>query len=236
MNHSLLNAFRHGVDRLRGRRHVHLLHVGKTGGTAVKAALEHHASPALQIHLHRHSTTLADVPVGEPFFFFVRDPLQRFASGFYSRQRQGQPRYFYPWTDAEQAAFERFDSPGALGEALSSPDCEAAIRAMTSIRHVRDGYATWFVDEGHLESRRDDLVFVGSQEHLGEDFERLKTVLQLPDALALPDDPTRAHRRPASMSGPLSETAESNLRAWYEPDYRFLDSLADRFDHLPRYR
>ena len=37
------------------------------------------------VHLHRHAVRLRDVPVGEKFFFFVRDPVSRFVSGFHSR-------------------------------------------------------------------------------------------------------------------------------------------------------
>jgi hypothetical protein len=57
----------------------HFLHVGKTGGTAVKHALQPIAA-RFGIVLHPHPTTLPEVPAGEFFFFFLRDPAARFAT------------------------------------------------------------------------------------------------------------------------------------------------------------
>src|SRR5205823_2768329 len=98
---------------------VNLLHVGKTGGTAVKHALRTalHAG-GYCIRLCRHGVRLRDVPPGEKVVFFVRDPASRFVSGFYSRLRQGRPRYTSPWSRAEKAAFGRFGTPNDLAAAL----------------------------------------------------------------------------------------------------------------------
>ncbi|MEM8598301.1 MAG: sulfotransferase family 2 domain-containing protein [Bacteroidota bacterium] len=225
-------------DRWRGVQHAHLLHVGKTGGTALKATLENARGDNCRLFLHGHRVTLGDIPEGDGFFFFVRDPVSRFASGFYSRQRQGQPRYFYRWTRNEATAFERFQTPDELARALSDPDAARraeAEHAMRSIQHVRDPYRLWFGDDAAFRSRADDLLFVGSQEHLREDFQRLKAVLGLPEDLQLPSSPKEAHRRPEHLDVTLSDEARANLAAWYAEDYVFLDELADRHDHLPRY-
>src|SRR5689334_1107802 len=84
---------------------VHLLHVGKTGGTAVKHALAGVVTEQFRIVAHSHDITIRDVPIGEHVVFFVRDPISRFVSGFYSRQRQGRPRYDVPWSPNESIAF-----------------------------------------------------------------------------------------------------------------------------------
>jgi len=63
---------------------VHFLHIGKTGGTAIKHAIGSAqasisgdgAGLPCVVHLHRHAVRLRDVPAGERFFFFVRDPLE----------------------------------------------------------------------------------------------------------------------------------------------------------------
>ena len=91
---------------------VHFLHISKTGGTAVKHAL--HDSLALTrcaLLLHGHRVKLMDVPDGEKAAFFLRDPVSRFCSGFYSRKRQGRPRFDFPWSPAEELAFGRFSTP-----------------------------------------------------------------------------------------------------------------------------
>ncbi len=71
---------------------IHFLHIGKTGGTAVKYALSSYSkNEKYEIILHGHETKLKDIPNGEKFFFFLRNPITRFTSGFYSRKRQGRP-------------------------------------------------------------------------------------------------------------------------------------------------
>ena len=221
------------VSRGHGPEPVHFLHIGKTGGSAIKHAI----GSAQEMHpgnerlpfavlLHRHSKRLGDVPEGEKFFFFVRDPLSRFVSGFWSRQRQGQPRYFAQWNEAERDAFGRFRTPGELAIALSSPSAEEKGRAesaMRNIRHVRDGYWRWFNNEEYFLSRLDDLFFIGFQSRLSDDFEVLKSRLRLPGDLMLPDDDVRAHVTPSHLDRRLGDVALRNLQRWYREDFEFLD-------------
>ena len=77
---------------------VNFLHVGKTGGTAVKWALRRAGLPDTPygpVRVHRHTFRMRDVPPEDHVIFFVRDPIARFMSGFYSRLNKGQPRYHY---------------------------------------------------------------------------------------------------------------------------------------------
>jgi len=219
--------------RLLGKRGVHYLHIGKTGGSAVKYALKAHTeSPRHAIYLHSHGVKLSDVPVGDGVIFFLRDPISRFVSGFYSRQRQGQPRIFSPWEPAEKVAFERFDSPNALAAALSSNDDEertAAEEAMRSIRHVRSSYADWLVDEAYLRSRAGDVLLVGHQERMSEDFERLRGLLKLGDHVQLPGDDVNSHRNPQSVDRRLDPSAQENLKRWYRRDYQLIDVCDELF-------
>ena len=217
---------------------VHFLHVGKTGGTAFKHAMERtmqssHAQegePPCTVHLHRHDVRLRDIPEGERFFFFVRDPVGRFVSGFYSRQRRGRPRYCGRWSREERYAFERFPTPDRLACALSSTNGEERISAETAMRsipHVRDSYWKWFESEDYFLSRRDDLFFIGFQKTLSEDFEILKSRLRLPAGLRLPDDEVQSHANPRHLDRTLVDTAVANLSRWYERDFLFL-RLCDR--------
>ena len=214
-------------------RPAHFLHIGKTGGSAIKHALgsmpdsgSGGGSAPFAIKLHRHSTRLRDVPAGEAFFFFTREPVSRFVSAFWSRQRKGRPRYKGEWSPAEREAFGAFATPDELATALSSTSTARRSRAeaaMRSIVHVRDSYWKWFDNEAYFLSRRDDLLFVGCQHRLDRDFEALKSRLGLPDSLALPGDEVLAHVTPRHLDRTLQETAVRNLRAWYREDYRFLD-------------
>lgn len=210
------------------RAGVHLLHIGKTGGTAVRHVLEPRLPTCPWLHLHRHPTRLEDVPVGESVVFFLRDPVDRFVSGFNSRLRKGQPRYDAAWSPEEAAAFAAFPTPDALASALSDPDDarrERAVAAMRGIRHVRSGYWHWLGNPELLASRADDILFVGTQEHLADDVAALGTLLGL-DLAPLPDDPVDAHRTPEGADTSLGALARDNLRSWFARDYRAIGACA----------
>lgn len=214
--------------RLLGKEFAHFIHVGKTGGSAIKHALRQCSrkrSP-YEIFLHSHRVTLMEIPRGEKVFFFVRDPIGRFVSGFYSRQRRGLPRYLTPWSREEEEAFRRFSTPGELARALSSPnadDKESARKAMQSIEHVKDSFWKWFGNEAYFTSRLTDVLFIGSQERLAEDFAALKSLLGLPDEAALPEDDVNAHRNPAGLDKELQMDSLSALRVWFRAEYEFID-------------
>jgi len=225
-----------GIYRLRGKRVVHLLHIGKTGGTAVKHALKpYRVTKHYVITRHGHRQTLRDIPEGEGVIFFLRDPLTRFVSGFNSRLRQGEPRFSNPWTEGERAAFNRFDTSIRLAEALSSADEELrnnAVAAMRSIAHVRDSYWRWFESEQYFVSRIDDIVFIGFQENLSKDFATLKSILGLPPGVNLPTDDILAHKTPEHLDKTLGDVAAGNLRNWYAEDIKFFSQCKNYAERI----
>ena len=212
---------------LRGREIVHLLHIGKTGGTAVKHAIKSNpVTTAYLIRRHGHRTGLRHIPNGQRVVFFLRDPQTRFVSGFYSRLREGRPRFNNPWSPVERSIFERFPTPNALAHGLFSEDPEErrhAEQATRTIAHVRDSYMRWFESEEYLLSRLADIFFIGFQETLNDDFQQLKSKLGLPDSLALPDDDILAHRSPTDLDRKLDPEAVRNLRRWYDADYQLVE-------------
>jgi Sulfotransferase family len=255
-----VGGVQHIVNQLRGRTHqfwntllgrqqVHMLHIGKTGGTAIKASLRENADRTrlvrshagtiikasywqtsqrrnLEFRLYSHGYTLRDVPVGEKLFFFVRDPLARFVSGFYSRLRQGQPRVMNPWNPTEAVAFARFQTPNALATALASRDSStraAAEAAMRGITHVGSSYWDWFHELAYFERRLDDVLLIGFQETLDSDFETLKSLLNLPSHVRLPTDAVASHRSPPGFDRTLDATSQAVLREWYARDYEFIE-------------
>ena len=222
----ILNKLTSVTHRMLGKRKVHFLHIGKTGGSAVKDALRDFPERGrYEIILHNHHTRMGDIPRGDGVVFFLREPVSRFVSGFYSRQRQGQPRIFIPWSDEEKLAFERFSAPNDLAVAISSSDVaerNSAQEAMRSIGHVKTSYWDWFQNEAYLRSRLADLFFIGFQERLDEDFEIVKSKLGLPEDLKLPHDEVRAHRNPTGLDKKLSDEAIRNLNEWYKRDLEFI--------------
>jgi len=219
------------IDRMRGKKYVHVLHIGKTGGTAIKDALKpHRRAGRYVIRLHSHNVSLRDVPEGEYVVFFLRDPISRFISGFFSRQRQGMPRRFCPWSADENIAFQEFATPNKLAVALSSGNEEEKARAMKAIQnveHVKTSYWDWFENESYYLSRLSDIFFIGFQENLSADFELLKSALGLPRGVSLPSDDIRAHKTPAGLDRTLEEKAVENLKRWYARDYDFIRLCRD---------
>lgn len=205
---------------------LNVLHIGKTGGTALKHVLrENQDASCCQLLFRGHDVTLADVPAGERFMFLIRDPLTRFVSAFNGRLREDRPRYHYPWRDEEKVAFAIFKTPDQLAVALSSADeavREQAEQAMHGIGHVNTPYTFWFPDEAAFRERLPDVFFIGLQDRLDEDFELLKRKLGLPGDLRMPGDETVAHKTPAGFEDQLSEHGRENLERWYERDVDFV--------------
>jgi hypothetical protein len=205
---------------------VHLLHIGKTGGMAVKFALRQFLTAGShQIVLRKHTCRLKLVPPGEKVVFFLRDPLTRFVSGFYSRQRKGRPGMFFPWHPLEKLAFSHFSTPNQLALALTSGEWRQqrrARRAMRCIMHVNMPICWWFGSPQDFQARLPDIFFVGFQESLAEDFTRLRVMLDLPETAALPKDEIKAHKNPTHLDRTLESQAEANLKEWYQDDYKFI--------------
>jgi hypothetical protein len=201
-----------------------ILHIGKTGGTALVAAMGEQIKQRKDLELHGHAMTLETLWKKNPnrhVIFGVREPLSRFVSGFNSRLREGKPRRHDPWMPAEKVAFTLFPDPNALAEALSSSEQwirGAAELSMLSIRHVRNSLQSSIKSAEFLRGNEEKIRFVYTQETLSEDFEVIKRILALPSELKLPDDDTGAHRTPSGMSKYLSDTAQDNLRKWYADD------------------
>jgi hypothetical protein len=212
---------------------VHFLHVPKTGGCAVRAALEPFAD-SHGLVFHWHGMSLRKIPEGEHAVFFVRHPVTRFVSGFNSRLRRGVPHHEGQHTPKEEIAFARFQTPNMLAEALASADAEtrgSAAFAMDAISHTRRRLTDTVGDSAYIARRRTDILFFGFQETLATDFERLKEILGLPESITLPDDDIVAHRTPPAFETRLSREGHRAIKEWYCDDlalYRRLQRLAAR--------
>jgi Sulfotransferase family len=232
---------------------VHFLHVSKAGGSAIRYAFRKArrtaggelVTPWGPIESHRHSFGLHDVPKGDKAIFALRDPVARFLSGFYSRQRQGAPRYVREWSNAERQSFEWFATPRALADALAEPPSETRKRAefaMESIRHLRRRLTLWTGDPAYFRKHLDQVLYIARQETLDDDWQRLKELLELPAKLALPRDDVVAHRTAYPHDRSISDRGIQALRAWYAADYEVLQigedvrqgriSLPSRLDRL----
>jgi arylsulfatase len=214
---------------------LRFIHIGKTGGTALKAALRHSgartSTPFGPLVLGRgHMVTFSTVGPNDHVMFVVRDPIARFLSGFYSRYRKGMPAHFFEWTPREAEAFARYSTPQDLASDLASRDGgrkRAASKAMRAIRHLT--HISRFVgDVDFLEANAERIAYVGRLETLDADWPGVRSLLGLPDDLDLPRDPVKAHVGDVSVDRRLTAAQEKALREWYAEDYAILE-WCDRF-------
>lgn len=217
---------------------LHFIHIGKTGGTAIKRALRDAGAaywkeedaptvpetPYGRIQLHRHSFRMHHVPPEDHVFFCLRDPVDRFVSAFYSRLNKGQPRYYFEWSEEERRAFETFPTPERLAGALASPDPEERALAEWALRNIRHmGSMQRFVGTPpQLRARLGQVVYIARQETLSTDWEQMKALLHLPPDAELPTARVGAHRRDPSLNAELDEASTAALREWYRQDYALL--------------
>jgi hypothetical protein len=204
------------------------LHNRKTAGTALKhvVGLQKERTPLEDVFCFGHSMTFPRFVKYYPnskAIFFVREPISRFVSGFYSRFRQGKPRFNNPWNAAEAKAFSRFQTPNQLAEALSSKNLLRrwyAISAMRSINHVRHTYLKFLGSVAFLKKHANKIAYIGSQPSFSEDLIILRAMLKIDEDIASPNDETLSHRTPAEFDKYLSPLAIKNLEKWYRADFK----------------
>jgi len=225
------------IKKKNGAEVAHYIHIGKTGGTAFKYALSNQKDEERRqvfdhtiIYIHGHHHTIEKIPNGEKVFFFLRDPIKRFVSGFYERYPKSDHPTF-PWSKSERAAFNQFKTPNELACALSSQDKlvrDQAIAAMNGIEHIRQPLIFWVKSIDYFKTRLQDLFFIGFQENLNDDFLTLKEMLRLPQSMQLPPrDGSLSNITPKSFDKNLSPEAKANLRQWYTKDYQLIQIVND---------
>jgi len=132
---------------------LHLLHIPKTGGTALALALYGH------VVRHGHTVRLDALPAGGQAIVFVRDPVARFVSAFdFARRADEQNRDGYFRQVEAFASVSDFALRGDHGHPIFRP-------------------LTWWLDD--LADPR--LYFVGRTEHLERDFAVLASLMGLHD-------------------------------------------------------
>lgn len=198
---------------------VGFLHVPKTGGSAIIAALRPFSAPGKPsaIRSWGHSHSLATVS-SERIFFCVREPIERAVSAFYSRKRQGKPRYNSPHSESEARAFKAFPEFEDLVMGLRKGDSRA-MSAYTSITHLRP-LSRWLCSKDTL--NKPNVVFIAETDYLTRDWPRMKHLLELPDAATLPIDPVASHKAP-NAPPELSVQSQKYLRKFLTSDYELYE-------------
>ena len=206
---------------------LNFLHIGKCAGNQIINLFSQvdTQSVGYKFIAHGHLTRLSDLPAGEPFFFSIRDPIERFVSGFYSRKRCGAPKNNISWSPAEASAFQHFEHADDLARVLSEESKQGSLarRALQSIYHTSQSQADWFERQGFF-LELTPPVWVVRVEYFTLDLNTLCQRLGFQD-LNVPslisNDPLKSHAAPPSHRPILSDTAKANLEAWYLRDFWF---------------
>lgn len=221
-----------------------VLHVPKTGGTALKDALRpltRERMDALGIrsapHVlgHRRSfSAFRDANLeGGTFSFVFRDPIGRYVSAFYEMMRQGRPykrQGAKLWSRGEFVAFLWFKEPNDLFEALGSTDDRMVSAAVTAFHEI-------------LALQWDHVWMLGTVEEFTPKLRNVRhfcpiedLVTDLPRFLELRSDADMTAIRALMMAArpapeapaPLSDVAIANLRAFRPEEFRLYDFLVER--------
>jgi len=223
-------------NTLGGKRLVHVLHIGKTGGSAISEAMgTFYETENFVIVRRGHNIGLKDIPVGDKVVFFLRDPIKRYVSGFYSRKRKGAPKYNVEWTPCEEMAFHEFETPNSLARAIGSKEkmtVSKAKCAFNAIRHVNTHLSDWLRSIRYLEKRKGDILFIGFQETLDEDFSKVKAILGIPEEVSLPKDPKAAHRSNENEDKRIDDDSMEILKRWYHEDYEIYDYCKNKMNRI----
>lgn len=209
-----------------------VLHIGKTGGSFLRSVLKHNQDRwTLPLNLLGHEATAFGTAKrfgpDRQLAFVVRDPLLRFSSGFYSRQRQGRPTYQSDWTAEEAAAFRWFETPEDLALALASPkevEKSAALFAFNSIRHLKSDLRHHLGGARRLVKERDNIIMCVDLPDLTALLPMIMTTLGVPD-WDMPPNPV-THKSPTPPA-PLTAQATAALRAHWADEFEVYDVVRD---------
>ena len=215
------------------------MHVGKTGGTYASNAVRRLNKQAeLDMVFGAHRLQLPKIVEEAPnarVIFGLRKPLEIFVSGFFSRQRKGEPTHHAEWSNEEEKAFTTFGTPNDLAEALSAEDTSlrrAATRAMNTIQHVKKCLHFYLESAESLERHRNNVFFILDQEHLDDDLDVLFSRFDLAVPAGLREKQDRKHRNPSTLDRHLSAKAIANLENHYANDLEIYRKCKDIRDDI----
>ncbi|SFR33193.1 hypothetical protein [Litoreibacter janthinus] len=209
-----------------------MLHIGKTGGSFLRSVLKHNENRWTQpLHLLGHGATLGGTAkrfgADRKLAFVVRDPLARFSSAFYSRQRQGRPTYQSQWSAEEAAAFLWFETAEELALALASPKARersAALFAFGAIQHLKSDLRHYLGGVESLLRERDNIAVCVDLPDLDAHLGDILACLGLPEFEMPPKPNTHAAPEPLPK---LSAQAEAALRTHWAEEFELYDVACD---------
>ena len=205
---------------------LHFIHVGKTGGSSAsvilkKAIKEAKSTPErVGLYINAHFTRLGHKPKG-CYTLFVRDPVDRWISGFLSRARQGCPSHCFLSSRNERVMFHNYPSPNDLAEAMFAPrGFQHAVQASQQSLHIAHGFKYYLP---HFQQNTERILFVGSMSSMNQDVDVLLQIL----GLTVKSKRMHLHTNPKQLSDMthLSNKGRCMLEKVLQTDFDILRHL-----------
>jgi hypothetical protein len=175
------------------------MHMPKTGGTALATALRGH------VHRQGHKARLETLPLWPPIVTVVRDPVERWVSGWDMCFRQRHVPQFDRWSSPSAAALD----PEALAWLEDYWDRIFAP-------------ASWWLRDAKTALAR--CWYIAHTETLTADFEVIRDALGATECAMPAPGSNRRNANPAEKST-LTPAAIEALREHYAADYALLEGL-----------
>jgi len=227
--------------KIHSDQHITFIHIGKCGGTTVDSYLKNHLSNYTSIHTKK--------PIYNPntkYIIWLRDPISRFNYAFNmsydiinnNSLLGGKHIYvnnkFDPnkWDSEYIKLINYFKTPNNLAEALNieHPDYNNAMKLFsftklkTGFQHISAGIS-WYLSDKFLNDAKDNIIFIGNQENLNNDIEKLRLKLQQYN-INLPKDYLLENKRVANdYNKYLSNKSMLNLNDYLKKDYEIIHKL-----------
>lgn len=205
---------------------THWIRIGKTGSTTTKKVLKEINLPH-SFRIHGHAFALGDGKENDCYTFFVRDPVDRWVSGFMSRLRLGCPAHCHvshQQKTKEAELFFKYPTPNDLAEALNTTEGRLANEYSFHTKRTFQDYLP--IEAVKKAIREKKITFVGEMSQFEQELNRLILTLD-PESTRIPLE--RAHANPTMLRDfiKLSPLGRCHLEDFLEKDYQVLEMLYD---------
>ena len=204
------------------------LHIGKTGGTTIRNAIrmaKRHSDGTIKFFGHNVQLKKLFQNTDISISFVVRDPIERFVSGFNSRLRNGRPLHNIPWQPNEAISFLFFPTANDLAEGLEGGDertTSAAMFATKAINHLRRNLTFHLISPEFLDEHKERIYFVCDTSSIDDNLRNILAPLGLDDSAPQPMT-KRLHVNPNKSLAALSESAREKLRRHLADEYEIYE-------------
>ena len=208
---------------------INYLHIGKTAGTSFRVSVQSNKKLNEIIVYNSHKLRMPDVVKGK-VLFAVRDPLSRFVSAFYHRQkklrRHREEGMDSTWYSNEIKSLDKYPDINMLLSDLFSENRKrnlSAKRAISNIMHlgIYGSYWYWFKSGKYLKSNIDRIYQVIRQENFNSDMILLAEKL---DAVPIEIAQTRVGDKKIN---PVESTYFERLLSYLKKEYEFIEILQE---------